>query len=243
MAAARSATSSRTRLGELGGRDAPRRRRPRRTAPARTSARSPATRRAASGACDAGTPEQLGDHQHRQRLGVRRRSRRSRPGRPRRAAAPASSRTRGRSRSTWPAVEGAGDRPPQPGVLRRLVLHHLVAVQQVERLEVVRAAPGRARSGRAGGPAAPRSPRRGRTSASVPDGSCQATACRPRSAAKNGYGSATTVGARSGQARRGRRVRTHPAAPRPSAVRRATVSSSRSGPPFSTAAGGSARTA
>ncbi len=35
------------------------------------------------------------------------------------------------------AVERPGHEPAQPGVLGRLVLHHLVAVEQVERLEVV----------------------------------------------------------------------------------------------------------
>ena len=41
------------------------------------------------------------------------------------------------------AVERADDEPAQPRVLRRLVLHHLVAVQQVERLERGRPAAGR----------------------------------------------------------------------------------------------------
>ena len=80
--------------------------------------------------------EQVGDHEHRQRLGVRldhveavrvdlgeqlrRELAHPRP-QPLDVA----------------AGEGRGHRTPQPGVLGRLVLHHLVAVQQVERLEVV----------------------------------------------------------------------------------------------------------
>ena len=84
--ARRSATSSRTRpANSLAARD-------RRvddlaaTAPARTSARSPATSARSDGRVDDGHPEQLGDDQHRQRLGVLPDDVEAAPGRPRRAA-------------------------------------------------------------------------------------------------------------------------------------------------------------
>ena len=99
--------------------------------------------------------EQLGDDEHRQRLGEVGED----------VEAPlgsvASSRrgpiaaTRGRIRSMWPRAKAAETLRRSRECVRRLVLHHLVAVQQVERLEARRPAAGRARSGRAGGRAAP----------------------------------------------------------------------------------------
>ena len=84
----------------------------------------------------AGEPDQLGDDQDGQRLGVL-------PDDVEAARVDLVEQRGGQRLHPRPqpldvaAVERAGDRAPQPGVLGRLVLHHLVAVQQVERLEVV----------------------------------------------------------------------------------------------------------
>jgi hypothetical protein len=77
--------------------------------------------------------QQLGDDEHRQRLGV--------PGDQVELAVHVLE--QGRRELAHPrtqpldvaAVERRRDRAPQPGVLGRLVLHHLVAVEEVERLQ------------------------------------------------------------------------------------------------------------
>ena len=69
--------------------------------------------------------------------------------------------TLGRIRSTCPRAKAADDLRRSRPCCGWLVLHHLVAVQEVERLEVRRPAPGHARSGRGGGRAALRCTPRG----------------------------------------------------------------------------------
>ena len=121
-------------VGELGGRAHRGVLDVRRRAPTRTSARWPATRRAAAAQS---APGRRAARRSPAPAAARRtpRSRRSRPGPPRRAASAASSRTRGRSRSTWPRLKAPTTSRRSRVCVRRLVLHHLVAVQQVERLE------------------------------------------------------------------------------------------------------------
>ena len=156
--------------------------------------------------------EQVGDHQHGQRLGV--------PLDDVEALRVEVVEQAGRDLAhprpqplDVPARERLGDRAAQPGVRRRLVLHHLVAVQEVERLEVVE------RLLVGPDPAEPA------VALHLPDGRVREGQVHPRRlvpghrvllalAREVRVGIGDDVGV--GQVNRGRRDRTHRAAPRPS---------------------------
>ena len=195
--------------------------------------------RRSDGTSASDSPTQLGDDEHGQRLGVR-------PDDVERRRVDLVEQRRGQRLHPWaqpldvPAVERARDGATQPGVLGRLVLHHLVAMQQVERLQVGRGlpvAPDPAQPAvaqhRPGGCVGEGQPHPGRL---VP-GHLVMPACLGE------VGVGVRDERRVAEVNRGRRDRRHRVAPRPSGVRRRRSSAAARDRRSRTAAGGSVRTA
>ena len=176
-----------------------------------------------------------------------RRARRTRAIRPRRR--PAASRraraTRGRIRSTCPRANAAETFRRSRAWFGGSFSIIWLRCSRLNGSNTLGRLAGRARSGRAGGRAAPGCMPRGRPPARSALGSCQPTGPRPARRANAGYGSATNAGSsrssRLSRARhpgssftgRGRRDRTRRAAPRSSAGRRARSRAGSPAPPFS----------
>ena len=132
-----------------------------------------------------GDAEQLGDHEHRQRLGVVLDDVEL-------AVGQVGQQPRGqlldprRQPLHVAAPERAGHQPPQPGVLGRLAVEDRVGVQPVEGLPVGVRRAWPEDPARAAGRAAPHPPRRGRVASQTPMPLCQAIGAAERSAARCG---------------------------------------------------------